>query len=270
MYQRQITVAAAAVGCLLAVATELRAEHCASPSDRPAVCTVNFYGGFGNERLRQFDPERTELEIPAGQLFQLEFEALDQNRRRFPQERMSYGYDVSDCAGLVEIDDDNGNEGRFALRAGSRFGSCHAWFWVPGNLNLEWRLELKIAARERTSFSRAESELIAESLYRALLGRDADPQGLSDTTIEIQRGNLDSRLDDILESAEYRRRTLVMTPAAILESLYQGLFGRIPDSSAVRAFIDDVERREIGHVVRELLASEEFERRLLTVAGDRR
>jgi hypothetical protein len=251
---------------LFAFTGELRADHCVDESARPAVCAVEFYGGLDGERLRRFDSSRP-LTLPAGSTFDLEFEAYDQHDRRFPVERLVYGVDADDCRGLVEVDQTD--IGRFRLRTKSVSRACHLWFWIPGNLNLEWRLEIAAEAYATGGYSHAQAEFISRCLYAGLLGREADLQGLRDTTAEIQRGNLSGRIDDIVSSSEFRGKAAGRTATALLLQLYQGILGREPDSSARTAFLGHLERGSITRVVQALLQSEEFRTRLLERAGPR-
>lgn len=246
-------------------ASSARAEHCAGREDRPAVCTVDFYGAFAGQRSSHFEPSSA-LELPPGQTFELELEASDQFGRRFPEDRLAFGVYDDDCGGLVDVVETG--VGRFSLRAGARQGECDLWLWVPGNLNLEWRLRLLTVPRSRTGYSRAEAEFVARRLYRALLGRDAESEGLRDTAIEIQRGNLDGRTLDMLRSSEYRSQDAGRTPTALLEQIYDGVFGRKPDSDGVRAFLPLLQRGQIAIVIRELLQSEEFEMMLTEEGSD--
>lgn len=233
-----------------------QAEHCAGLEERPAVCTVDFYGAFAGQRLSRFDPDGA-LELPPAQTLEIELEALDQHRRRFPENRLAFDFYDDDCRGLVEVVETG--VGRYKLRAGGRQGECDLWLWVPGNLNLEWRLVLRAVPRGRGGYSRAEAEFVAQRLYLALLGREAEPGGLRDTAIEIQSGNLEGRTLDMLRSSEYRSQDAGRTPTVLLEQIYDGIFGRKPDSDGVRAFLPLLQRGQTAIVIRELMQSEEFE-----------
>lgn len=257
---RRVFVVLLVVSCLFTTAGVVRAEHCADPDDRPAVCTVEVYGALAGQRFGRIDLERP-IELPLGKTLVLQFEAFDQRQRRFPTDRLAYGHELEGCHDVVELRETD--IGRYELEVGRLRGECRIWFWVPGNLNLEWPLVVQRASRESSGYSRAEAELMTQALYQALLGREADPQGLRDTTAEIQRGNLERRLDDILSSSEFRSKRVGLSASALLEQLYSGIFGRAPDSTGVVAFLNKLERGAIREVVMELLRSEEFELRLL-------
>ncbi len=253
------------LGVALGGTKAARAEHCAGPEDLPAVCTVDFYGAFSGQRFSRFDPAGA-VELPPGQTLESELGALDQHGRRFPGKRLAFDVYDDDCRGLVDVVE--GSVGRLSLRAAGPPGECDLWIWVPGNLNLEWRLRLRAVPRGRGGYSRLEAEFVAQRLYRALLGRDAEPSGLRDTAIEIQRGNLEGRTLDMLRSSEFRSQSVGRTPTALLEQIYDGVFGRQPDSSGVRAFLPMLQRGQVAIVIRELMQSEEFERMLSTEGSE--
>ena len=156
----------------LAGATAARAEYCAGPADEPAVCTVEAYGGLQGERTRAFDLDGT-IQLELGQVLEIELDAFDQNRRRFPKDRLRFDVDAADCRNLLKLE--RTDVGRFSLHLGQTRGECAIWFWLPGNLNFEWSLTLQIAPRGRSGYAAAEADFITQRLYLALLGRDRDP-----------------------------------------------------------------------------------------------
>ena len=232
------------------------ADHCADAADQPAVCTVEAYGGLEGERLRPFDLNSA-VQLQPGQVLEIELDAFDQNKRRFPKHRLAYDFDANECRTLADAEQTD--IGRFKVAAGQASGRCKVWFWVPGDLNLEWGLDLQIAQLARAGYQTEEAQFVATRLYRALLHRDPDPQGLRDTSSAILRGDLDRRRDEILRSEEFLARSRGAHPSYTLEQLYLGILGRKPDDSAIRAFTRMVQRGQIGDVVRELLKSQEFE-----------
>jgi hypothetical protein len=261
--------------CLLLVAGEARADFCASSDDRPAVCKVEFQAAIADQRTRSIDPGDA-LDMTYGQSLELQLDARDQNDRSFPHARLAYDFDGEDCRGLVDIE--RIGTGRFKLRAGRRQGECDLWVWIPGNLNLEWRLHVQTLAAAvaapstqspslaplppRRGYSLREAEYVAQRLYLALLGREADTEGLRGTALEIQRGNLEKRTLDMMQSPEYRSKNYQVTPRAMLERIYESALGRKPDPEGVQAFVPLLQRGQTASVVRELMTSDEFERKL--------
>jgi len=238
-------------------ATAAQAAHCADPADRPAVCTVEAYAGFNGDRPRSFDLNGS-VEMQPNQTLEIEIDAFDQNRRRFPKDRLAFDFDANDCRQLAKVE--STSTGRIEITTGTGRGGCEVWLWLPGNLNFEWKLNLEIASRARSGYTTSEAEFVTHRVYQALLRRDADPQGLRDTSAAVLRGELSRRIDDILRSEEYRTKARGAQPAWTLEQLYTGVFGRKPDASATQAFSGLIQRGRVADVLRELLDSDEFER----------
>ncbi len=266
---------------LALVAEEARAEFCASRDDRPAVCKVGFQAAVADQRVKSIDPAEP-LAMTSGQKLELQLDALDQNGRSFPHARLAYAFDAEDCRGLVDVQ--SIGTGRFNLSAGGRQGECDLWVWIPGNLNLEWRLRVQTAGTTaavapapqptpgarpqstapgpRRGYSLREAEYVGQRIYLALLGREADADGLRGTALEIQRGNLEKRVLDMMQSSEYRSKNYQVTPNQMLERIYQAALGRKPDADGVRTFVPLLQRGQTATVVRELMTSDEFEQKL--------
>lgn len=242
--------------CLSLAASSARSEHCADSADRPAVCTVEAYGGLQGERLRAFNLNGTALLEP-NQVLEIELDAFDQNRRRFPKDRLAFEADANDCRDLAKVEQTD--VGRFRISTGIARDQCEIWFWLPGNLNHEWKLDLQVESRARTGYDSTEAQFITRRLYLALLGREPDPQGERDTSAAVLRGNLDGRIDEMLRSEEFRARSRGADAAWTLEQLYMGIFDRKPDASATQAFTHMIQRGQVGEVLRELVESDEFE-----------
>lgn len=247
--------------CLcLAAPSAVLADHCDGDWDRPFVCDLELYGAPDGQRLERLRGGSIDLALSG--TFEIEVDAFDQNGRRFPTERLALGADLGDrCRDLVEVDQTD--TARFVIRAGRQSGGCTVWLWVPGNLNLEWGVEVRVLSRARSGYSRGEAELIAHRLYAGILGREPDPNGLSDTVAEIQRGRLGDRVRSMVRSAEFKGKGATLNASALLEQLYRGLLGREPDSSGIRTFLGRIERGSISEVVLDLVRSDEFEEQLL-------
>lgn len=112
------------------------------------------------------------------------------------------------------------------------------------------------------SFSRADATTIANRLYRAMFGREGEPNGISQATAEIQRGNLQRQVNAMVGSAEFRGVTSRLQPAAMLEQFYRGLMGREPDTAGVNAYLPRMEKRQYASVLLDIIGSPEFRRGL--------
>ncbi len=236
------------------------ADPCAGPGDRAAVCTVQAVGAVGGGRPQPIDINSPIL-VPVGEVLNLELEAFDQFRRPFPADRLVYGYEVERCSDSLSVE--QRQVGRFQIEAGARRGDCRLWIWIPGDLNFEWAMVIRIEGRDRTGYDRSEAEFLAGRLYRALLDREADPGGLAETVASIQRGDLSQRILSIVQSPEFDNKTKGRDPNAILERLYRGLFDREPDRSGTAAFLGELRAGRLVPVVLELVNSEEFETKLI-------
>jgi len=257
--QKPLLIAALlTIGFGLTAAPSANAQDCGNWRDS-VLCDVELQRTDADRRWDRFDPNRT-MEIPPNTEIEIELRGRDQNGRTFPQYRIVLGYDDRDCGNVLEIEDRG--EGRLTLRARGSDGRCRLELFAPGNLNFAWRVDVEVSPGARAGYSRAEAETIAAGLYRGILGRDGDAGGLEGAVNEIQRGNLENQIDAMLRSDEFRQSIASAGPGEILERLYQGLLGRPADSTGVRTFQGEIERRRYAEVVLALIRSPEFEDRL--------
>lgn len=259
MSRIRLSFTLSAVIAIAAAATAV-ADPCAGPSDRPAVCTVQAFGGSA-ARLQPIDVDSPIL-LPVGESITIELRAYDQFRRPFRTDRLAYGHEVEGCTD-DELAVEQLQVGRFQVTAGARRGDCRLWLWIPGDLNFEWPLVFRVEGRDRTGYSSSEAEFVAVRLYRGLLGRDPDPNGLRETVAAIERGNLAQRIQSMVRSTEFGNKVDRTTPKSILERLYDGILGRPLDPVGERAFLSAIEQGRIEQVVQELLGSEEFQTKLI-------
>ncbi|MGB5295044.1 MAG: beta/gamma crystallin-related protein [Thermoanaerobaculia bacterium] len=110
-----------------------------------------------------------------------------------------------------------------------------------------------------TPMTQAQSEYVAERLYRAVLGREPDPQGLSNAAAEIRFGNLEKFTNSLVFSSE--SRALRLSTEERLEQIYQGLLGRSPREGA-QSHLPQLQQGRTDYVVLTILNSEEFLRNL--------
>ncbi len=239
----------------------LAAQDCVATQSRPYICQIEarVLSANGDWVGHVLDGP---FRIPVGAQLEIAIRGSDQYGRPFPHDRAGFGVELEpSCSGMITVQELDG--GRFSFSANSRRGRCQAWLWVPGNLNLEWSLSLEIQGVASGGYDRAQSEYIVRRLYLALLGRPVDRPSLAPGVAEIQRGNLSALIKAMISSMEFRRERRYLPAAQVLEEFYVGLLDRKPDSEGVRTFL---KRLELGHyrdVIRDIIASEEFEHKML-------
>ena len=242
------------------------AQECPAGWREPVVCRVEISvstDGRHWDRLR----DGGRVKIPAGGKVYLRGTGFDQSGWRFPEERLRFGLDREDrCDDLVQVGERD--DGALSFTAGAERGRCRVRLWVPGNMNLDVDVRLEVTGAERAGYSRAQARFIADRLYHAILGREADRTGLAAAAAEIQRGRLDKQVAAMFASSEFRQNRRRLTAADLLTELYRGLLGRDPDSAGVRTYLRDVERGRTTRVVLKIIRSQEFDEMLLGRAED--
>jgi len=226
---------------------------------RPVLCQVELVAVDSNYQ-RVALGERSRIELAPREQISLSLEARDQGGRRFPRERLAIGYDDGNCRGMLDVDDRG--EGEFRVSATAAQGRCTLEIWVPNNLNFFWEIDVVIRAAARITYSRAEAEVVVNAVYAALLTRAPDAASFSSAVAEIRSGNLETLLNAMLRSQEFREVTSRMTAAQILEQFYLGILDREGDSAGVRLYLGEMQRRQYVSVLLKLIRSPEFERRL--------
>jgi hypothetical protein len=114
--------------------------------------------------------------------------------------------------------------------------------------------------------SRAQAEVVAAKLYRALLDRAGTASELSQATVALQRGGLVAQVNSITAGAEFRRGQARQSAAEMLEQVYEGMLERAPDSSGAAGFMPLLEQRRYSDVVLQIAQSDEFRTRFLSAA----
>jgi hypothetical protein len=110
-----------------------------------------------------------------------------------------------------------------------------------------------------------ESQFIAQRVYRALIGREAEPAVLADVAADIERGRLRQRVNSIVVSSEFRGHIYGLTPDRIFADIYQGLFEHEPDASAAN-WQRLIALAKYADVISGLIATPEFKARLAPFA----
>jgi hypothetical protein len=80
-----------------------------------------------------------------------------------------------------------------------------------------------------------------QGIYLALFGRPADPAGLAYFNAETQNGADLTAIGDLAATDEYQSRFEGMSNTAIINSIYQSLFGRDGEPAGVAFFVDALE-----------------------------
>lgn len=88
---------------------------------------------------------------------------------------------------------------------------------------------------------RAFTSTDVQRLYRAVLGRDADPSGLAAYTPLAEQGEIATVIDALYGSPEFDARRSSLTLASLSNALYVELLGRSPDPGG-----DDATRQAIA------------------------
>ena len=106
----------------------------------------------------------------------------------------------------------------------------------------------------------SDPQAVAQRLYRALLGREADPEGLRNATAHVQSGRMTELVRSLTQSAEFRSATQGRPASEILDQVYRGLLGRAADATARNMYLGRIEDGDVEEVVLDLVASDEFAR----------
>ena len=230
--------------------TPVEAQDCGR-WNRPVLCTaelvVNADTGYGNQPLEP----RARLALAPQETVELQLNGRDQTGRIFPPERMSLAFDALDCRRFVQVEDVG--EGLLRLEAVASDGRCRLDVWTPNNTNFSWALEITIEVPERVGYDRREAEILANALYRAVLGREADAGGLRGAVDEIQRGNLDSQVDAMVRSQEFRQSITGLSPEQLLDRFYDGILLRQSDLAGDQLYLPNIRRGNYAPVLLALI-----------------
>jgi hypothetical protein len=106
--------------------------------------------------------------------------------------------------------------------------------------------------------SALDAQTVAQRLYVALLGREADPEGLRNATSQIASGRTNDLVRTITSSPEFASVKQSHSSAELLDQIYRGLLGRPADTAANTAYQRRLDNGDVAGVVSDLLASNEF------------
>lgn len=207
------------------------------------------------------------LYLPLGRRIEIEAEAVDQSGRRFPQEFFRFGFDLDrGCNGLVELE--GIAHGTITVKTGKRAGSCGLLFWVPNNMNLDRQMRVEVgrqaplAQAPPTEAIDTREELVAASLFRAILAREPDAQWLAAAAEQVRRNETRDQIRSLLASPEFSARRRTVSPEGLLRDFYLGLLGREPDPSGMRTYRDEMHAGKFEEVIVDILSSNEFRERV--------
>ncbi len=213
------------------------------------------------------------LYLPLHQRIVIEAEAVDQHGRPFPQENFRFGFDLdSSCQGLVSLE--SFSHGTISLQTGKRAGTCEVLFWVPNNMNLDHHLQIQVggtAPRDEPQHISGgidtREELVAASIFRAVLDREPDPSWLAAAADEVRRHNTGDVVRSLLSGPEFGDLRRRRSADQLLADFYRGLLGREPDPAGAKTYGDDLRRGRYEAVINDILSSDEFRRRVTRLPG---
>jgi hypothetical protein len=111
---------------------------------------------------------------------------------------------------------------------------------------------------QTATFTRADAELIAKRLYKAILGREADATGLTVAVAEIQRGRLGGQVQGMLDSNEFQDNHGRKPSAVLLQQFYRGILNREPDTAGVQGYLGQMDRGQFAPILLDMINSAEF------------
>ena len=100
------------------------------------------------------------------------------------------------------------------------------------------------------------AEGLAKRLYLAILGRDAEPEGLRNAAAQIERGQTANLIAGMTQSSEYRNLRASRSPEQIVDQIYRGLYEKAASNEARRTLAPRIQRGEDAQVVLSLLSSD--------------
>ncbi len=112
---------------------------------------------------------------------------------------------------------------------------------------------------------RSNPRYFVEAIFRAVLDRDADAEGLEAYSAELRRtGDLAAMTRDIARSEESWQKNLYNRPTKIIEAVFKGVLGRTPEPDAVSAYTEYLsDHRDMGDLLTIVCGSQEHWDKLL-------
>jgi hypothetical protein len=152
------------------------------------------------------------------------------------------------------------DSGRWEICRDNDYSSCRILSAGPGeakSLEMGWS-DVVSSLRPMSESSEDSAREVAGRLYRAILGRDAEPEGLRNAAAEIERGRTESLVRGMIASPEYRKLRSQSSAEELLDQIHRGLRGRPADNAARRTYLSPIERGEDAQVILALLAADQY------------
>jgi hypothetical protein len=113
---------------------------------------------------------------------------------------------------------------------------------------------------QRKSFAILAPRLV-QALYRGILGREADAEGLATYTRKLtENGNLEEVLADLLGSAEFRLRSMEALSPDLVNAAFKAILRRAPDPEGLKTHnIRLIKDHDIMTLLVDLVESPEFQ-----------
>lgn len=267
--RRRVALSGIAVGIALLSAGSAVADHRGCEDwRRPYVTELEVWVGTSDRRGGE-EVGRDGIRLEPRARVDVAVIGRDQKGDRFPDDRLPLGLEVSqDCDRLITVRE-NGKTG-LRIEAGERAGTCSFAVYLPGNENVERRIDVNVGAERRSDdggfspFGHAkprDAEFMAKCLYQAILRREADPEGLKLATDQVADGKTEKLIDAMFNSKEFRDRSGARSSEEMLEQFYQGILGRPADRGGRYTYLPQVKKGAYKEVLIKLISSDEYRKR---------
>lgn len=249
---RNIILALGLLGLLVSVAGPAAAASCCDDWTQPFICRIDFV----NEEhvttpTRPGEPWA--IWLRPGEKTVVDVQAFDQRGNRFAGDEIRFQFVGDGCRQVAEAEILSREQ--FVLRAGDRTGSCDLAFWVPGNRNLDRTIRVSVERQQAVGEREA---VVAERLYRGILGREPSVKERRALALVIESGGTRDWVANAFRSQEFLQQRAGLGAERLLADLYQGLLGRAPDASGIRSYQTQMARRQYAEVVSSIMDSREF------------
>lgn len=248
-------------GLLHLVAFSLQAQGCGDTWDKPFICRVEAYVSLNGKAFQRLSSNQV-LHLPLGSNLQIRFKGWDQWGHAYPEDKwIMLCEEKFQETPLVRFARHTNTT--WTLQVSSHQGKTVVFCFIPGNQNVTFPLRLVVSPLKE--LTRKQATFLATCLYRAILGRDPDPSGLASATLEVLRGKIKPLVDSMFYSKEFKKKRKHLPASQLLEDFYQGILGRPVDGEGAKKYLHRLEKHHYSETIMRILASEEFQKRLLRV-----
>ena len=200
--------------------------------------------------------------LPLGERreFQVWLEAWDARGRQLPQSQLKYQVATDNhCPGRYSIEAITPHRFRVRMLREDLSGcGLYARLVSPTTLERPVKLAWNLGAAGAT-YGRTEAEFVVDRLYRALLRRSPDREGFYSAVQRVDAGRVTEVIEQLFASEEFRTSYRGATTAQLLDGIYRGLLGRVPDAAAAPYQARLADGADRVRVVLEILRSREFQ-----------